>query len=356
MADKDASSTPNTNTIYAQSHRNQTYSITNNPPSEEHPRRALKPGVYIPLLAFFAPETEELDESTVAQHAIRMAKAGAMGLITQGTYGEAAHLSHTERARINRTTRHAVAAAGYPQLPLIAGCGAPSTSETIELCHDAFESGADYALVLPPSTYKAQYTLPSLKAYFEDVAGASPIPVLVYNYPAVMGVDLDAETLVSLAEQPNLVGCKLTCNDMGKLNRLVAAVRPATAAERGSGFMCFGGSADATLQTLVGGGSGVVAGLANIAPKACVRLVELYHLGEMEEARRLQGVVARADRVANQGGVGAVKSALRVWFGYGGYARRPLRGTEEEEKRESGAEGLKEVVELEKRLYGMGRE
>lgn len=137
---------------------------------------------------------------------------------------------------------------------------------------------------------------------------------------------------------------------MGKLNRLVAAVRPATAAERGSGFMCFGGSADATLQTLVGGGSGVVAGLANIAPKACVRLVELYHLGEMEEARRLQGVVARADRVANQGGVGAVKSALRVWFGYGGYARRPLRGTEEEEKRESGAEGLKEVVELEKRL------
>lgn len=174
--------------------------------------------------------------------------------------------------------------------------------------------------------------------------------MLVYNYPAVMGVDLDAETIVSLAEQPNLVGCKLTCNDMGKLNRLVAAVRPATAAERGSGFMCFGGSADATLQTLVGGGSGVVAGLANIAPKACVRLVELYHLGEMEEARRLQGVVARADRVANQGGVGAVKSTLRVWFGYGGYARRPLRGTEEEEKRESGAEGLKEVVELEKRL------
>ncbi|KAH1910641.1 hypothetical protein KXV57_007460 [Aspergillus fumigatus] len=183
---------------------------------------------------------------------------------------------------------------------------------------------------------------------------ARTTPVVLFGtfFPEyiAMGVDIDAETLVSLAEQPNLVGCKLTCNDMGKLNRLVAAVRPATAAERGSGFMCFGGSADATLQTLVGGGSGVVAGLANIAPKACVRLVELYHLGEMEEARRLQGVVARADRVANQGGVGAVKSALRVWFGYGGYARRPLRGTEEEEKRESGAEGLKEVVELEKRL------
>ncbi|KAF4235207.1 hypothetical protein CNMCM6805_008277 [Aspergillus fumigatiaffinis] len=253
MADKDASNTPNTNTIYSQSHRNQTYSSTNNPPSEEPPRRALKPGLYVPLLAFFSPETEELDESTVAQHAIRMAKAGAMGLITQGTYGEAAHLSHTERARITRTTRHAVAAAGYPQLPLIVGCGAPSTSETIELCQDAYESGADYALILPPSTYRAQYTLPSLKSFFQDVAGASPIPVLVYNYPAVTGVDLDAETLASLAGHPNLVGCKLTCNDMGKLNRLVASVQPATAVERGSGFMCFGGSADATLQTLVGG-------------------------------------------------------------------------------------------------------
>ncbi|EAW14261.1 dihydrodipicolinate synthase family protein [Aspergillus clavatus NRRL 1] len=340
-------STPST--IYSHCHRNPTYSSTTLAPSEEHPRRILKPGLYVPTLASFSPETEEVDESTTAQHAVRMAKAGVMGLITHGTYGEAAHLSHTERCRITRTTRHAVAAAGYPQMPIIVGCGAPSTSETIELCQDARDSGGDYALLLFPSAYMSHYTKASLRRFFEDVAGASPLPVLIYNYPAVTGVDLDAETIAALAQHPNIVGCKLTCNNMGKLNQIVATVKPATFSDRGSEFMCFGGSADAALQAMIGGGSGVIAGLGNVMPKACVKLVELYHLGRIDEARQLQGTVAKADQVAIEGGVSAVKSALRVFYGYGGYARRPLR-SDEKEKEKSATDGLKEGIDLEKSL------
>lgn len=335
-------------TIFSRSHLDETYSSTAGGVSEENIRRVLKPGLYIPTVAFFA-DNEELDEGTTTHHAVRMARAGAMGLIVQGTFGEAAHLSHTERCRVTRTTRHAVAAAGYPQLPVLVGCGAQSTGESIELCHDAKTSGGDYALVLPPSAYAAQYTPATLKAFFTDIASASPLPVLLYNYPAATGVELDTATIVDLARHPNIVGCKLTCNNMGKLVRVAAATRAATPAGPGSGFMCLAGSAEETLPALVGGGSGVVAGLGNVAPKTCVKLVELQNLGRADEARALQGAVARADLATITAGVVGAKSALRVFYGYGGFGRRPLPRPEEQETA-GYAEEFREVVDVERAM------
>lgn len=300
--------------------------------SEENVRRILKPGVYVPTLTFFNKDTEELDESTIAHHAVRMAKAGIAGLITQGTQGEYAHLSHAERARVTRTTRHAVARAGYVQLPIIVGCGAQSTSETVELCQDARASGGDYALILPPSIYKAYYTQDAIKGYFTDVANASPVPILLYNFPAgAGGIELDSDMITELAQHPNIVGCKLSCGKTGSLNRIAAATRPLTPADRGSEFLCLGGYADITLQSLIGGGSGVASGLANVAPRMIVRLAELYHLGKLDEARSLQEIVARADWAGTKYGIGGFKSAIESYFGYGGYARRPVpRPTEQE--------------------------
>ncbi|RMJ22521.1 Dihydrodipicolinate synthetase family [Aspergillus sp. HF37] len=310
-------------TIFSRSHLDETYSSTAVGVSEENIRRVLKPGLYIPTVAFFK-DNEELDEGTTTHHAVRMARAGAMGLVVQGTFGEAAHLSHTERCR--------------------------STGESIELCHDARASGGDYALVLPPSAYSAQYTPATVKAFFTDIASASPLPVLLYNYPAATGVELDTATIVDLARHPNIVGCKLTCNNMGKLVRVAAATRAATPADPGSGFMCFAGSAEVTVQALVGGGSGIVAGLGNVAPKTCVQLVELQNLGRADEARALQGAVARADLATITAGVVGAKSALRVFYGYGGFGRRPLPRPEEEQEVASYAEEFREIVEMERAM------
>lgn len=335
-------------TIFSRSHLNETYSSTSMGVSEENIRRILKPGLYVPTLAFFK-DNEELDDGTIGQHAIRMARAGVMGIIVQGTYGEAAHLSHMERCKVTRTTRHAVATAGYPQLPVIVGCGAQTTSEAIELCHDAKSSGGDCALVLPPSAYKSQYTKDALKGFFTDIAGASPIPILLYNYPSVTGIELDSNMIIDLAEHPNIIGCKLTCNDMGKLNRITAATSAATSTDPGSGFMCFAGSADATVQALVGGASGVIAGLANIAPKTCVKLVELHNLGQADEARGVQAAVARADLAIITSGIVGAKSALKLFHGYGGFARRPLPRPGEQEVA-GYANELKEIVDMENSL------
>ena len=312
--------------------------------------RPLRPGVYVPTVCLFDEATEDLDIDAIAKHAVRLAKAGVAGITTQGSNGEAVHLTHKERKVVTSVTRRALNEARFHSMPIIVGCGSQSTRETIELCQDAFHSGGDYALVLPPSYYKPMIPQDSLIQFFEYVATASPVPILIYNYPgAVSGIDLDSDAIIKLAKHPNIVGCKLTCGNTGKLNRIAAATNAATPSDPGSGFMCMGGSADFTLQMLVGGGSGVICGLGNVVPKACVKVFEHYQSGDMAKAKSLQEVVARGDWAAISGGIVGTKSGMQTYFGYGGFGRKPLpRPTEEDVKKY--AEAFKEIVEVEKAL------
>ena len=312
--------------------------------------RALRPGVYVPTVAFFDKKTEDIDVETTTKHAVRLARSGVAGLTTQGSNGEAVHLSHSERNLITRTTRNALDQAGFYDLPVIVGCGAQSTRETIKLCQEALQSGGDYALVLPPSYYKPMLSMDSIMQFFREAADASPIPILIYNYPAAAaGIDLDSDIITKLAKHPNIVGCKLTCGNTGKLGRIASATDSKTQVDPGSGFMCMGGSADFTLQMLVVGGSGVICGVGNIAPKACVEIFKLYEAGKLAKARRMQEVVARGDWAAISGGIIGTKSALETYFGYGGFGRKPLpRPMKQDEA--SYAQSFEELVELEKSL------
>lgn len=316
--------------------------------------RPLVPGVYVPTVCFFDPNTEEVDTASVARHAVRLAQAGVTGLATQGSNGEAVHLTNAERCLVTVTTRKALNEAGYSRMPIIVGCGAQSTRETIRLCGEAWESGGDYALVLPPSYYATLFA-PSSRTildYFTTVADASPVPLIIYNFPgAVNGLDLSSDLIVKLSKHPNIVGVKLTCGNTGKLNRVVAATRKLTEgydAKRPE-FLVLAGSADFSIQSLVAGGHGILAGLANIAPKACIKTIELYESGKYAEAQEMQDIVSQGDWVAIQSGVVGVKAGLQAWTGYGGYARSPLpRPTAEQIK--GLKEGFRELVALEKSL------
>lgn len=312
--------------------------------------RPLKPGINVPMVAFFDPETEDVDVSATAKHAVRLAKAGLSSITCQGSNGEAVHLTRDERILVTSTTRKALDEAGFSEMPVVVGCGAQSVRETVQFCQDAYQAGGDYALVLPPSYYKSAYTPASFVEYFQDVAAGSPIPIIIYNYPgAVAGVDLDSDTIITLAKNPKIIGCKLTCGNTGKLNRIAHVVNAATPSSTGSGWMCMGGSADFTLQTLIAGGSGIITGLGNVVPKACVKVYDLYAQGKVEEAQKVQAIVARGDWGVIAGGITGTKSALQTYFGYGGYARRPLPKPSPEDVAKYEA-ALKEVVELEKSL------
>lgn len=107
-------------------------------------------GVYAPVVVFF-DSAEDLDIAALQAHVQRLAKAGVAGLVIQGSNGEAPHLSHDERKQIISVASSVLKEHGRPGAVIIAGCGAQSTRESIELCKEAKESGADYALVLSPS-------------------------------------------------------------------------------------------------------------------------------------------------------------------------------------------------------------
>ncbi|OBT55015.1 hypothetical protein VE04_04503 [Pseudogymnoascus sp. 24MN13] len=313
--------------------------------SQEFPQSAgvkLIPGFYVPTVAFFDPDTEAIDLATTRKHAIRLSQEGVTGLVTHGSNGEAVHLSHNERMQINSATREAMNSVGRSDMPLIVGCGAQSTRETIQLCKEASESGGQFTLVLPPSYYGGLLTKELIIQHFRDVADASPIPIIIYNFPsACSGLDLNSEAIITLSKHKNIVGVKLTCGNTGKLARV--------AADASAPFLTLGGSADFTLQTAVVGGHGIIGGLANIAPKACLKVLQLQNAGKAVEAVRMQHVVARGDWVAIKGGFVAVKVGLQAYYGYGGLPRRPCALPEKKDLETMNSE-LAELMQLENSL------
>jgi len=320
-----------------------------------HLARPLSRGVYVPTMCFFEHDTEDVDTATIARHAVRLARAGVTGLATQGSNGEAVHLTHAERHLVTSTTRKALNDAGFSHMPIIVGCGSQSTRETIQYCREGWEAGGDYALVLPPSYYAPLFS-PSNETiieFFSTVADASPIPIIIYNFPgAVGGLDLSSDVIIKLAAHPNIVGVKLTCGNTGKLNRVAAATRKMSNKKSDPhhpDFLVLAGSADFSIQSLVAGGHGILAGLANLAPKACIKTMELYNRGDVAAAQAMQDIIAEGDWTAIQGGVVGVKAGLEAWMGYGGYARSPLpKPTPEQTKKWK--EGYRDLILLEKSL------
>lgn len=215
---------------------------------------------------------------------------------------------------------------------------------------DAKEAGADSVLLISPSFYRGQMTEKTIKSYFLSVADKSELPIVIYNYPgAVSGIDLDSEALLELSAHPKIVGTKFTCANTGKLARVARELRAATPHNKGSGYMAFMGMADFLFQGLVVGGSGVIAGGANVCPKTCVKVYNLFKAGKLEEARDAQLILSTGDWPMTKGAIAGTKAALRKYHGYGGYPRAPLQRLTEEEEAELN-DKLRELMEYENSL------
>jgi dihydrodipicolinate synthase/N-acetylneuraminate lyase len=285
----------------------------------------LPSGVYPPLPTFF-DEFDELDLATLRHHMRHVADSGIAGYVLMGSNGEAVHLSDVERTQVIETAKEVVGSSGN-SLPLIAGCGALSTRATIGYCRQAAQSGASFALVLPPSYFRGRMDTQALIAHYRAVADSSPLPVILYNMPdSAAGIDLDAATVCVLAEHPNIVGIKDSSGNVAKITQIVANV-PET-------FQAFVGSASNLLPALVVGAVGAVAALANVFPHEVSMLQALFEADEMEEARTLQARLIPANSaVTTVFGVAGLKAALEMTAGYGGKPRMPLQPLGEQERR-----------------------
>ncbi|KUJ15975.1 putative dihydrodipicolinate synthase [Mollisia scopiformis] len=326
--------------------------------------RTLPRGIYTPLPTFFQDGSEDLDLAAFKKHIQFTASAGTIPVIS-GTMGEAPHLSAAERTALIIIGREALDEINLTSIPIVAGIGATSTRESIQLAKEAAAAGADFAIAIPPGYYagvlKADVT--AIKSFFVDIAEASPIPVMMYNFPGVTsGIDMDSDLIIDIAKSaPNICGVKLTCAAVGKLTRITAVVndpefkvkypRKVSAAP----FLVIDGFIDILLPSMAAGSSGAITGLANFAPSACVKLWELCLAvpgsGSYAEAQKVQNLIANADGVAIKIGIPGMKMLLNRMFGYGKNPRRPLMPITAEKRDLIMAEGvLKELVEFEKSL------
>lgn len=278
-------------------------------------------GIYPPVPTFFA-EDESLDLATQREHYTRLRDHGISNVVVLGSNGEAVHVDDVERRTLISLARETLGS----EAQVLAGTGAQSTRMTIALCHLAAEAGADVALVLPPHHYRSQMTGMALRAHYLAVADASPLPVLIYNMPAnAAGVDLDAETIITLSTHPNIIGLKDSSGNVAKLAEVVAGAR--------EGFAVLAGSAGFLLPALVVGARGAIAALANIAPVECLQLIELYQSEKLDEARTLQARLIPVNTAVTSGyGIAGLKAALQFVAHYGGAPRRPLPPLGESER------------------------
>ncbi|KAN0064351.1 hypothetical protein ACQY0O_002546 [Thecaphora frezii] len=312
--------------------------------------RPLHSGIYSPLVTPF-DANEEIDYKAWEQHVVRIGKAG-VGLVVMGTNGEASHLSTEERSQLISSARKALSSSGLDSIPIIAGTGVGSIKETVRNCKEAAQAGADAAIVITPGYFAGALSSnrAAIKEFFVEVASASPIPIMLYNFPAcASGIDLDSDLMIDISQHPNICGAKLTCAMVGKGARIVEAIdRP--------NFLIVTGFADILLPSMLVGLDGTICGTANLAPRVCIKLYNLVKQAQTEkdwaklqEAQQLQSIVSRADWILFKGGIGGTKWALDRFYYPVGQPRRPLQpaGKEAQQMLE---QGLVEILQLERQL------
>ncbi|MCC6265508.1 MAG: dihydrodipicolinate synthase family protein, partial [Bryobacterales bacterium] len=187
------------------------------------------------------------------------------GYVVGGSTGESVMLSTPEKVRVwEIVAKHA-----GPGRVLIAGAGAESVRETLELCSLVASAGYQAAMVRTPHYYRGLLNNTAAQVtYFRAVADASPLPVLIYNIPQATGLDISPEAVIQLSEHPNIIGIKESNGSMEKLMRMVAECR--------RGFQVLVGSAPTLYPSLMMGASGAIMAFANAAPYAAITIWEAF--------------------------------------------------------------------------------
>lgn len=195
-------------------------------------------------------------------------------LVPCGTTGEASTLSGDERKAVTA----AVVAVVSGRVPVIAGAGGNHTAKAVFWARDAEAAGADGILSVTP-----MYTRPTpegLFRHYSAISDASRLPILVYNVPGRTGTDLDVNTILRLAEVPNVVGLKEASADFSKIARLMTLLPP--------DFAVFSGD-DATALALIAlGGRGLISVASNEIPGEMRSLVSRALDGDWAGGRELQ--------------------------------------------------------------------
>ena len=216
-------------------------------------------GVLPALITPFTEDGEAIDTQALTAIVDRLIDAGVGGLVPGGSTGEFTTLTHAERRQLVEVT---VDAAGG-RVPVVAGTGALSTRETVELSVHAERAGAAAVMIVPPFYDPLPWR--ELLAHYTAVADAIAIPIMYYNLPSASGVTLTAAQLRELRERARVTCLKDTGGDAVAATELIQTDGPTL----------LNGWDTMTFAALAAGVRAVVWGVASIVPEQCVELHRL---------------------------------------------------------------------------------
>lgn len=279
-------------------------------------------GIYPPICTAFHSDGS-LALAELKSNVQRYNRSALAGYVVTGSTGEAVMLSTPEKAEV----WEAVRSVASPGKKLIAGAAAQSTRETVDLVNIAAAIGYDAALVLTPSFFKAQMSRPETQRnFFQRVADAARIPLILYNFPQMTGIDLDAETMAAIVEHPNIIAVKESSADLTKIDKLRATLP----------LECplLVGASGVFDQCLALGAAGGILGLANVLPDESCEIFTRFQAGDHDGAKAIQARVFEVASVPPRFGIQGLKHAMDRVGLFGGTCREPLLPIAEEQKRE----------------------
>jgi 4-hydroxy-tetrahydrodipicolinate synthase len=198
---------------------------------------------------------------------------GSTGLVPVGTTGESPTLSHEEHEQVVE----AVVKAAAGRVPVIAGAGSNNTTEALRFVAHAKEVGADAALVVTP--YYNKPTQKGLLAHFTALDEVG-IPIIIYNIPPRSVIDMNPDTMGTLAKLPNIVGVKDATGDLARV--------PATRITCGTDFVQLSGEDATAVGFNAQGGRGCISVTANVAPRLCAEMQAATLAGDYAAALEYQ--------------------------------------------------------------------
>ncbi|WP_028006374.1 4-hydroxy-tetrahydrodipicolinate synthase [Solimonas flava] len=199
---------------------------------------------------------------------------GTDGIVAVGTTGESATLDVDEHIEVIRR----VVKLAKKRIPIIAGTGANSTAEAIELTRAAKDAGADAVLQVTP--YYNKPPQEGLYRHFKAIAEAVDIPVILYNVPGRTGCDLLPATVARLAQLKNIVGLKEAKGDLARIKELLALGLPRD-------FAIYSGDDATACESILMGAHGDISVTANVAPRKMHEMCAAALAGDRAKAERI---------------------------------------------------------------------
>jgi len=280
-------------------------------------------GVFLPVTTPFDSATGEIAPISFRDNLRAWLDTGVHGFVVAGSTGEAPLLDESELVQLVEWARDIVPA----ENTLIAGTGAESTRAAVRAARAVAEAGADAVLVRSPAYYRARMDADTVRRHFEDVADSVPIPVILYNVPQFVPVDITPGLFAELGSHPNVVGIKDSTGDL----KIIGAMLDAAPAD----CQVLVGAGSKLYAALEMGAAGGIVAVGCIAPRVTVQVYEQFRAEELGPAGAAQSKISSPHtKIVRDMGVAGVKYALDLVGYAGGDPRLPLRPLNEKGQRQ----------------------